>query len=1091
MLIGEPLRECPTSSTIAAFVEAKLDEETSTAVLAHLETCSECMSAVLAANAHLQDTAATAERTSPRWWMAVAAAVLIALVAVPLLLRRDRSGVARLVDLAPRSMRVAEPRLTGGFAWAPYHGSARSTGGSIDSEMLKLAGEAGELVQRADAKKTADAQHAAGIAMVMIDRSPTAIGRLEIAAQEKNDAAAWSDLAAARYAAAQTEGRTSLIPEALAAADAALRLDPALKEALFNRALILEHMGLANEARDAWLRYLAADPDSPWATEARAHLRDLPAATRSSEFRRDRTLLENAAATGDRQRLRELVTRYPQQARTWAEGEYLAQWADAVRRDDTAASVRALTMARAIGGALDRISGETLLRDAVAAIDYGSPAARAAIAEGHILYKQGRIAYSRQAAAQAEPDLRLAAAHFQEGGSPMALEARYYAASARLAENDVVGARLELERINTDNGTRFSALGAAVRWELARAYVQADDWSRALPILNEGAALYRRLGEHASEAFLEAMAAGTLATLGRDDESWAARGRTFHALSAEGDADLLARSVLSAVDAEVRSGHPEAALSLSVVARAIAGINARPVLAVNTLVAKATIEVAIGRGDDARVTVAEAERAAQQLSDPAIRDRTLADIAVARGAALTSSDPRQAAEVLSGAIDFYRARGQQHALPEPLLLRARCALRRGDVNAAKRDLDEGIAAVEQRRRDDVAAVPAPLLAADRGLFAEDIHLALGEKDSAAAFAYAERSRGGAIALAAMQERLRGSEMAVLEIVALPREVVTFAITERAIAVGRAPLSMSEVEGLARASTSTDARTALAALYDATVRRVDGAIAQVQRIVIVADPALEGVPFAALYDRDAKRYLVERVAVAVASSAASLTRDERPRGAVSVVVAALPSGVTTNGLPESAREVQDVASLYAHATRIEGGYATWPAFTSAASSRSADVVHIAGHTERGQGAGDTALLFAGGGGDGMQRVTWKSVLDAPRMGTGVVVLAACETMRRPASPNTRALTLAEAFAAAGAREVVGTLVPIADRDARELFLVVHRSLVSGDDAVDALRHAQLDAIATPDSRQFPAWGGVAVLTTRIPVFAAQRRNHGHT
>ena len=71
---------------------------------------------------------------------AVAAAALIAIVAVPLLRRRDTSAVARLVAAAPRSARVVEARLTLGFAWARYRGSARSTaaGTGVDAEALEL-----------------------------------------------------------------------------------------------------------------------------------------------------------------------------------------------------------------------------------------------------------------------------------------------------------------------------------------------------------------------------------------------------------------------------------------------------------------------------------------------------------------------------------------------------------------------------------------------------------------------------------------------------------------------------------------------------------------------------------------------------------------------------------------------------------------------------------------------------------------------------------------------------------------------------------------------------------------------------------------
>ena len=178
-------------------------------------------------------------------------------------------------------------------------------------------------------------------------------------------------------------------------------------------------------------------------------------------------------------------------------------------------------------------------------------------------------------------------------------------------------------------------------------------------------------------------------------------------------------------------------------------------------------------------------------------------------------------------------------------------------------------------------------------------------------------------------------------------------------------------------------------------------------------------------------------------------------------------------------MQDIARLYAHAVSIAPKDATWTAFAFAAATKDVNVVHIAGHAERQQGAGDSALLFAGAGGETVQRVSWKSIgAAATRMNAEVVVLAACETLRRPLTANTRALTLAEAFAAAGARDVVGTLVPIADGDARA-FRSLHQRLVSGDDAVEALRRVQLDAIHGSPQRDFPAWAGLSVLTTRIP------------
>lgn len=268
---------CPTDETLALFASGDIDDSTRNNVLAHIETCRDCMAAVLSANAHLEEErSARRGWAESRWWMgAVAAAIVIAIIAFPMLRGRN-DPIARLVALAPVSGRPVEPRLSGGFAWAPYHGPMRATDSAPDTELLKLGGAAGDAIERAQRDRSQEAQRAAAVALVLIDRPSDAIDRLQaIAAQSPGDARAWNDLAAARYAAAAQLRRPSLLPEALAAADRALANDPQSAEALFNRALILERMSRADDAQKAWLRYLEIDSTSQWAKEARAHVREL------------------------------------------------------------------------------------------------------------------------------------------------------------------------------------------------------------------------------------------------------------------------------------------------------------------------------------------------------------------------------------------------------------------------------------------------------------------------------------------------------------------------------------------------------------------------------------------------------------------------------------------------------------------------------------------------------------------------------------------------------------------------------------------------------------------------------------------------
>ena len=255
---------CPTDETLSLFAAGQLDPETRNVVLAHLETCNDCMSAVLAANAHLAE-----EQTASHWWIgAVAAAVIIAAIIAFPMLRRREDPMRALVAAAPVSERFVEPRLTGGFVWAPYRGPMRAAEPSTQPAQLTVDAPAADAIDRAQKDHSADAERAAGIALMLVGKPGAAVPHLR-------DAGDWSDLAAAEYAEAMRSGNAASLSEALAAADRAIAANPQSAETLFNRALILQHLGRTADARAAWQHYLEADPNSPWSAEARAHLDEI------------------------------------------------------------------------------------------------------------------------------------------------------------------------------------------------------------------------------------------------------------------------------------------------------------------------------------------------------------------------------------------------------------------------------------------------------------------------------------------------------------------------------------------------------------------------------------------------------------------------------------------------------------------------------------------------------------------------------------------------------------------------------------------------------------------------------------------------
>jgi len=259
---------CLDPETVAAFAEGRLRRRQIGHVVAHLQQCKECLLDVQAAKdaMALAEPAEQEDAGALRWrWIAIAAAVLIVLVAIPLLWRgtwHSRDTTARLVALASTDARPVESRTTGGFAWAPYVGPMRAGESESDPRKLQLNGIAGDAVARAEKDDSADAQHDAGIALLIVERPLVAIARLRAAVtQSPDEAAIWNDLAAAQHAA-------GLEQEALTSVERALQLDAHMREALFNRAVILERMRRRDDARAAWDEYLKVDSATPWAKEA-------------------------------------------------------------------------------------------------------------------------------------------------------------------------------------------------------------------------------------------------------------------------------------------------------------------------------------------------------------------------------------------------------------------------------------------------------------------------------------------------------------------------------------------------------------------------------------------------------------------------------------------------------------------------------------------------------------------------------------------------------------------------------------------------------------------------------------------------------
>lgn len=215
--------------------------------------------------------------------------------------------------------------------------------------------------------------------------------------------------------------------------------------------------------------------------------------------------------------------------------------------------------------------------------------------------------------------------------------------------------------------------------------------------------------------------------------------------------------------------------------------------------------------------------------------------------------------------------------------------------------------------------------------------------------------------------------------ALPTEWVAFYLDEHELAVAR------------DADASRDP-------YDRVIRPFQAPLGRARQVIVIADRAMQEIAFAELYDRAAKRHLIEQLPVSMALSASGLTFGAGEPRAKTVVGVVLPAANGAPDLPDAYGEVSDIEPLYAKAKRFEGNEATVEALLAEAPR--ADVIHIAGHTDRPDAAGDDALLFVRAGGT-TERVSGKTAASLP-IGRPVVVLAACESLRAAPSRRTHAL-----------------------------------------------------------------------------------------
>ena len=220
------------------------------------------------------------------------AVLLVAILSASVYLFRSGGRADELAELRaiygrerPTETRISE------FAYAPL---AQMRGEPEERDRGRLRLIENRLIEEKEKSPNAQTRHALGVFYLTQQKYADAAKELESASKsDERDARIHNDLGAAYFGLAKSsakEKRLESLGRALEEFTRATELDAGSLEALFNKSLALQELGLPRQAKESWTLYLEKDSSSPWAEEARKNLARLDDAR--VRFKTDEKILE-------------------------------------------------------------------------------------------------------------------------------------------------------------------------------------------------------------------------------------------------------------------------------------------------------------------------------------------------------------------------------------------------------------------------------------------------------------------------------------------------------------------------------------------------------------------------------------------------------------------------------------------------------------------------------------------------------------------------------------------------------------------------------------------------------------------------------
>lgn len=969
--------------------------------------------------------------------------------------------------------RPTEARITG-FAYGTLPASRGHEQSRRAAESLAISKLEAEVARA----RTAQSLHRLALARLAVGQYEAARLLLDEATRLRpEDATILADLAAAEMAAGQVFDSAEHSAQAL-------ERNPNEATAAFNWALALDKMHNRPGAIDAWRKYLELDPAGGWSDEARQHLARLHEPR--PDWEREQKLLRSGT---DASTLRRIHAQYPHYVRVHVQKELLPAWVASGRAEEMAV-IRTLAEARAA-------SGDPFLLDVVE----HTAAHRADVAGAFRAYAAAVDAEKSIDSNGAAARYAEAAGLFRRADSPMAVSAEISAATNDSYVPRTDSALKRLSRVDNELaaiGNRYPGVAAQSAWIRALVLEQTGDPKGSLAAYRRARAEAKQAGEVESGVAIEALLATQVEIVGGREEADRAR---LAVLQRCDEIAPMPRRMYTAVAetafCEWHANRPRLALAFLDWQGRLARQENMPLFLAECASQRAINLVEIGRIAEAEAAVREARVEARQVAS-GLGSRTLADVEFTTGRIeQLRGNMAGAMRGFSAALTIWTANHWHIHAAEAYLARGEAALADGNRAAAERDFRDGIAEFEGERERSEAAMRVDYFERAGRLFEDLVGLLVdsGRTDEALTFAEQKRARFLLDQVAGVRKdddkpfdaralvaASRG-RAAMLELMLLDRGTSIWLVRDGRIVYARSSAGRAEIENAVerqlaaiRGNDSATVQRLGRWLFDELVAPVSAGLPPDSDLVIVPDGALHRLPFATLVMPDG-RYLIEGYTLAISPSATVFLRAAPAVPASrSILAVAQPAPPGFDPLPNSAREAQQIARLYAGGGALIGSAVTPAEFLAEAAKSS--YVHFAGHaTVDLRHPSKSALQFESAAEEPVT-LTAEAIAATRLPARPLIFLAACSTGSGKVLRNEGIDSLAAAFLQARARGVVATLWNVDDAPSANLFRALHKNLQRGQRPADALREAQRSLIHSADAaaRSPAVWGSTVVIGT---------------